>query len=273
MHYLCSLQLKWYTICAQKSSNKYTKCVRNSSALFVHFATCICALKVYNYKYKECENMTKFSDRLKELRKSKELSQADFAKQLGLSKSSINMYERGEREPSINTLEAIADYFNVDMDYLLGKTDHRNRYEWLKTTKNISAENIIPIPKMKKIPLLGKIACGEPILATENLDGFVNAPEDITADFALTCRGESMIGARILDGDIVLIRQQPDVDDGEIAAVLIENEATLKRVHKKNGCLILNPANPNYEPIVITGEELAEVRILGKAVYFISAVK
>lgn len=75
--------------------------------------------------------MTKFSDRLKELRKSKDLSQADFSKQIGLSKSSINMYERGEREPGINTLEAIADYFNVDMDYLLGKTDHRNKYEWL----------------------------------------------------------------------------------------------------------------------------------------------
>lgn len=217
--------------------------------------------------------MAKFNERLKQLRKEKGFSQADFASQIGLSKSSVNMYERGEREPSIYTLEVIADYFNVDMDYLLGKSDHRNKYEWLRTAEPISAANIIPIPQMKEVPLLGKIACGEPILAEENFDGKVRIPMDVDADFALTCSGDSMIGARILDGDIVFIRQQPDVDDGEIAAVLIDNEATLKRVHKQAGCLILRPENPAYAPIVITGEELNNVRILGKAVSFMSTVR
>ena len=100
--------------------------------------------------------MTKFSDRLKELRKSKDLSQADFAKQIGLSKSSINMYERGEREPGINTLEAMADYFNVDMDYLLGKTDHRNKYEWLKKEKEPTEKNVGEF-QAKALELLNRV--------------------------------------------------------------------------------------------------------------------
>lgn len=136
--------------------------------------------------------MTKFNERLKELRKGKDLSQADFAKQIRVSKSSINMYERGEREPGIETLEAIADYFNVDMDYLLGKSEHKNKFDWLKSTDNFAIDNIIPIPKTKKVPLLGKIACGEPIIAEENFDGTVNIPDYIDADFALTCKGDSM---------------------------------------------------------------------------------
>lgn len=217
--------------------------------------------------------MTKFNERLKELRKGKDLSQADFSKQIGVSKSSINMYERGEREPGIETLEAIADYFNVDMDYLLGKSEHKNKFDWLKSTDNFAIDNIIPIPKTKKVPLIGKIACGEPILAEENFDGTVSIPDYIDADFALTCKGDSMRNARILDGDIVFIRQQPDVENGEIAAVLIDGEATLKRVYKQNNSLILHPENSAYSPIVISGEELSDVRILGKAVFFLSAVK
>ena len=98
-------------------------------------------------------------------------------------------------------------------------------------------------------------------------------PEYIQADFALRCKGDSMIGARILDGDIVYIRQQPDVDDGEIAAVLIDNEATLKRVYKMPGRLQLRAENPAFLPINLEGDELETVRILGKAVAFKSSVK
>ncbi|MBQ5322021.1 MAG: helix-turn-helix domain-containing protein [Oscillospiraceae bacterium] len=184
---------------------------------------------------------------------------------IGVSPATIYRYEKGdiEKVPG-DVLFSIAKALHTTPAYLMGWEDAPDLPE---------ASNIIPMPKMAKIPLLGKIACGEPITAEENREGFVLAPENLSADFALTCKGDSMIGARILDGDIVLIRQQPDVEDGEIAAVSIDNEATLKRVHKKTGCLILNPANPAYEPIVITGEELNDVRIIGKAVYFISAVK
>ena len=132
---------------------------------------------------------------------------------------------------------------------------------------------ILPMPKMRKIPLLGDIACGEPILAAENLDGEVDIPEDIRADFALRCKGDSMINARIFDGDIVYIRQQPTVDNGEIAAVLIDDEATLKRVRLFDDHIVLEPENPLYRPFVYWGEEMNTVRILGKAVAFLSTVR
>ena len=203
-----------------------------------------------------------FGAKLKNIRISMGLSQEEFAKKLNTTKQVISRYETEQRTPKITIAQEYADVLGISLHDLID-----NNVDFP------SADNITPIPKMAKIPLLGNIACGDPITAEENLDGFVNAPEEISADFALRCKGDSMIGARILDGDIVLIRQQPDVEDGEIAAVLIDNEATLKRVHKKTGCLILNPANPSYEPIIITGEELNDVRIIGKAVYFISAVK
>ena len=97
-------------------------------------------------------------------------------------------------------------------------------------------------------------------------------PQHIKADFALRCHGDSMIGVHIHDGDIVYIRQQPDVNNGSIAAVCIENSATLKRVYKYPDKLVLSPANPQYEPLVYTGDELSQVRILGKAVGFISLI-
>ena len=229
--------------------------------------------------------MVKFNVRLKQLRQEAGLSQMEFSKQLslymkdskGCSKSSINMYERGEREPGIETLEAIADYFNVDMDYLLGKSDCKRKIAWSDTSDAIdifSIPGIIPLPKTYSVPLLGEIACGDPILAEQNIIDHVPVPEHIKgADFALTCKGDSMIGARIHNGDIVYIRQQPDVDDGDIAAVLIDNEATLKRVYKMPGRLQLRAENPSFLPINIEGEDLESVRILGKAIAFLSPVK
>ena len=134
--------------------------------------------------------------------------------------------------------------------------------------------NIIPVPPASKtVPLLGTIACGVPILAEENLDGEVSLPDFIHADFALRCKGDSMVDARILDGDIVYIRKQPDVENGEIAAVLIGDEATLKRVYKYPGQVVLQPANPKYAPLIRAGEAINEMKILGKAVYFVSAVQ
>lgn len=134
-------------------------------------------------------------------------------------------------------------------------------------------DNIIPLPKTKKIPLLGTIACGEPILATENIDKYIEMPESVGGTFALTCKGDSMINARIFDGDIVYIREQPDVENGEIAAVLIDEEATLKRVYKYPSKVVLRPENPMYDDITYAKEEMNQIRILGKAVTFMSAVR
>lgn len=189
------------------------------------------------------------------------LSQEEFAKKLNTTKQVISRYETEQRTPKITIAQEYANILGVPLQNLID-----NNVDFPLAT------NIIPLPEMKAIPLVGKIACGTPITANENLDGYVKVPIRIEADFALICRGDSMTGARIMDGDYVAIRQQPDVDDGEIAAVLIEDEATLKRVYKMPGRLILRAENPKYAPIDLSGAELDGVRILGKAVYFISEV-
>lgn len=212
--------------------------------------------------------MPKFSERLRQLRTARDLSQFEFSKLIGISKSSVNMYERGEREPGLETLEKIADYFNVDMDYLLGKSDVVNKSNW-----SFIASNIIPVPQMNRIPLIGSIACGAPILADEHIEDYVDIPSHIKADFALTCKGDSMINARIFDGDVVYIRQQEEFVTGEIAAVLIDGEATLKRVRLFDDHISLEPENPMYKPFVFWNEEMNTVRILGKAVAFTSTIR
>lgn len=214
--------------------------------------------------------MPKFADRLRQLRNQSGLSQQSLASKLNcISKSSINMYERGEREPSLELLELIADFFNVDMDYLLGKSSIPNRARYEEQLP----DNIIPTPKMRKIPLVGTIACGVPILALENIEDEVDIPEHVHADFALRCKGDSMINARIFDGDIVYIRKQEMVENGEIAAVLIDNDATLKRVRLFEDHIVLEPENPQCRPFVYWEEEMNSVHIIGKAVAFTSRVR
>ena len=181
--------------------------------------------------------------------------------EIGVSRSVIGELKSGRtKKLSAGTMGKIADYFDVSVDRIL-------------TGEDKTPANIIPVPEMKKVPLLGTIACGEPILADENIDGFLSMPEGVAADFCLRCKGDSMINARIFDGDIVYIRSQPNVNDGEIAAVLIGDEATLKRVHLFQDHIVLEPENPQYRPIVYWAEEMENVRIIGKAVAFTSAVR
>lgn len=204
-----------------------------------------------------------FGDRLKQIRLDRDMSQEELALLLGTSKQVISRYETNQRTPKITVANEYAEKLGVPLNTLLEESD----------SKVLSFPNIQPIPKMKKIPLLGTIACGEPILAEENYDGLVLCPDGIDADFSLRCQGDSMINARIYDGDIVYIRQQPDVDNGQIAAVLIGDEATLKRVYKQDGQITLMAENSAYPPFVYSGQELDNVRILGKAVAFMSAVR
>ena len=202
-----------------------------------------------------------FGTKLKSIRLSMGLSQEEFAKKLNTTKQVISRYETEQRTPKITIAQEYANILGVPLQNLID-----NNVDFPLAT------NIIPMPEAKSIPLIGKIACGAPITATENLEGYIKIPAQLEADFALVCRGDSMVGARILDGDFVAIRQQPDVDDGDIAAVLIEDEATLKRVYKMPGRLVLRAENPRYAPIDLSGAELDGVRILGKVVYFISEV-
>ena len=122
--------------------------------------------------------------------------------------------------------------------------------------------------------MLGEIACGTPIFANEEHETYIDASAEIQADYCLTAKGDSMIGARIYDGDIVFIRKQSIVNNGEIAAVIIDNEATLKRWYfdEKKKKLVLAAENPAFEPLVFVGEELDSIVCLGKAVCFMSNI-
>lgn len=181
-----------------------------------------------------------------------------------VSRSAVGMYETGKREPDFATGEAIADLFDVDMDYLMGRSPVERR-----------GSSPVPLgferPLMQQVPLIGRIACGQPITAEENLEGYVQAPADRAIDFALVCHGDSMIDAGIHDGDTAYFRKQPQVENGQIAAVRIGGEATLKRVYyyPEEGKLILQPANAAFPPQSYSGEELNQIAIEGLLLGFV----
>lgn len=212
----------------------------------------------------------KIGDRIKSLRNALNISQTELANRVGTTKQNIYKYENGiiTNIPS-DKVEQIAMILETTPAHLMGWDEEPASIK--ESMEGI--ENIIPLPKTHKIPLLGNIACGEPITAVENIDTYVDMPDCVSADFALTCKGDSMIDARIYNGDIVYIREQPEVENGEIAAVLIDGEATLKRVYYQRNKIILQPENEKYEPLVYVGEEILDVRILGKATYFLSKAK
>lgn len=202
--------------------------------------------------------------RIKEIRISKNITQDELALKIGTTKQTIYKYENEivTNIPS-QKIELISNALNTTPDYLMGWSD--------KSTDDLySIPGINPIPKTYKRPRLGTIACGEPILAEENIEAYDDIPDSIKCDFTLICKGDSMINARINDGDIVYIKQQSQVDNGEIAAVLIDNEATLKRVYIYEDKVVLQPENTKYPPFVYTKEEMNNIRILGKAVGFTS---
>ena len=197
-------------------------------------------------------------NKIKELRKKSRLSQKELSQKIGVAQSTLSTWENGVFEPDSKTLVVLADLFNVSVDYLLGKEKD--------TSFNLNEmSNIITFDNFKRIPIIGTIACGEPILAEENIDGYTHIEDVIHADFGLRCKGDSM-SPKFLDGDIVLIRQQPMVENGQIAAVIIENEATLKRVYVDQDKIVLNPENLSFAPLVYQGEQMNTVRIIGLAV-------
>ena len=265
--------------------------------------------------------------RLVALRKKHNLTQTEFSKLLNVSQAAVGNWELGKREPDLETLSRIADYFHVSVDYLLGRdSSHESRpprsvgynlkhyrelaglrtvqaaqlagvtgKRWLDweqekalptdeelasaaSALNVSVSDLQAEPeddtvpgllpvKKKKIPVLGEIACGKPIFADEQREVWVSVSEELICDYALIAKGDSM-HPRIRDGDLVFIREMPVVENGKIAAVLIDDEATLKRVffdpekHK----LMLVSDNPAYQPFMYVGEELETIRVLGLAV-------
>ncbi|MBP3371130.1 MAG: helix-turn-helix domain-containing protein [Clostridia bacterium] len=198
--------------------------------------------------------------KLRELRKQNKLSVQYVAEQIGISPATIYRYENG-------SIEKIPSHVLTELARVLGTTPAQI-IGWDDSV--FSIPGIEPMPAMRSVPRLGTIACGEPILATENLSGQDEIPVGIDCDFTLICKGDSMIGARIHDGDIVCIRQQPTVENGQIAAVLIDDEATLKRVYIYPNQIVLSAENPAYAPMIYTDDNRHQIRILGLAVYFIS---
>lgn len=210
-------------------------------------------------------------DLIKEYRREHGYSMDQFAKMSGLSKAYISILERNVNPvnnkpviPSLETIKAVAQAINMDFNDVIAVLDG-NQPVSLKDEPEIPP-GFEPMPKMKKVPLIGAIACGDPITAMENREGEIDVPEDIRCDFALRCKGNSMIGAGIHDGDAVYIRIQPEVENGQIAAVRIGDEATLKRVYLHTDYIELRPENPDYESIIRRREEMNDVHIEGKAV-------
>lgn len=214
-----------------------------------------------------------------------DLSQRQFAILCGLSNGTISNLEKGINPntgkpltPSLDLVQKLAYTMGLTLTELLTQADDMpialvDDESESSSTSIPYGSNIIPLPSTKKTPLIGAIACGAPILAQEHIEDYVDTPTNIHADFALICKGDSMINARIFDGDVVYVRQQKTVENGEIAAVLIDNEATLKRVRIFEDHIVLEPENPHYRPLAFWGEEMNNIQILGKAVAFTSTVR
>ena len=205
----------------------------------------------------------KIGEKIKYLRLKFGLTQEDVAKAIATTKQAIYKYENGiVTNIPIDKVQKIADLFNTTPSYLMG---------WEED------EKISPISRpitRKRLPMLGNVACGEPIFAEEDHTAYVDADAKLDADFCLTAQGDSMINARIFDGDILFVKKQNTVHDGDIAVVLIEDSATVKRVYydKENNVLTLIPENPTHKPMHFSGSQLEQIRILGKVIagqYFI----
>ena len=227
------------------------------------------------------------SQRLKQIMTERNIKQVDILKNAEpfckkydtkLNKNDLSQYVNGKVEPGQQKLTILGLALNVNEAWLMGYDvpQMRDIKYGNETIEDLTEkyDNIKPI-KLKRFPMLGEIACGQPIFANEDREHYIMADMDIDADFCLTAKGDSMINARINDGDVVFIKEMPIVENGDIAAVIIDDEATLKRVYyyPDQGKLVLNPENSAYEPLVYIKDELNHIRILGKAVYFMSIVE
>lgn len=207
---------------------------------------------------------TTFAERLRELLETKEMSQADLSRICGLSRATLSRYLQGQFEAKQDSIYKIAKAANVSEAWLMGADVPMDGTDSSPSHASIPA-GFSPVPPLVALPIVGAIACGTPITAEENIEGYTTVPERWKASFILICKGSSM-EPKIHDGDVVAIRSQPDVENGQIAAVRIGEEATLKRVYHYPGRMVLQPENPEYPPIVLIGEEMNSAAIEGKAV-------
>ena len=209
--------------------------------------------------------MSKFSERLRELRNSRKLSQQNLADELKISKSSVNMYERGEREPGLETVESIADFFNVDMDYLLGKSTVANRALNSGLVPNISS--VIPNSKIYQIQVFESVSAGFGAYASDEVIDYIPTvimnPNDVEDTIAIHVSGDSMY-PKIEDGDTIVVRKQTSVDSGSIAVLLLDGEEGLvKKVNYGDDWIELVSLNPEYQTRRFEGEEVTRLQVVG----------
>ena len=206
--------------------------------------------------------MTDFKYRLAQVMAEKNMRAAELSRRTGISKPRLSQYLSGVYIPKADAICAMAQALAINEGYLLGTSD---------STSPEKSEDT----RFKALPLVGEIACGAPVFANEEDSGMVVTNVDTDADFCLIAKGDSMKDARICNGDTVFIKKTDVVSNGEIAAVVINDEATLKRVYyyPESEKLMLIPENNNYEPLVFEGEDLEKIHIIGKAVAFKSDIK
>ena len=203
--------------------------------------------------------MGAFPGRIREIRESLAMNKSEFALFMKTNVANITRYEKGNMGVSLEAIEKIAEKAGVNPGWLIGWSDEKYPS---------------PATASRQIPIVGFIAAGTPVLAQENIEGYFYVSEETPADFCLRVKGDSMMGARILDGDLVCIKRRPTIENGDIAAVLIDGEeATLKRVFFGDGTVTLHAENPNYPDMVFTHKSMRQINIIGKAVAFQSKVR
>lgn len=201
-------------------------------------------------------------DRIRQVRQEQDVTQQELADYIGVSKQAVYKYENNiVTNIPTDKVDAIAKRLKVSPAYLMGWEEQP------EPKKPAIPAGFEPLPEMTTIPLVGSIACGTPILAEQNIEARIGVPAAWRADFALTCHGDSM-APKICDGDIVCIRKQEEVENGEIAAVRIGEEATLKRFYRQGDTVLLQAENPTFAPLVYANHQLDEIEIEGKAVGF-----
>lgn len=206
----------------------------------------------------------RMSEKLVLLRAERDLTQQQLAKIAGVSDKAVSTWENDARSPKLNSIQRICDYFGLNFNSFIDESK-----DYADATR--FPANVEPLRWGKPVPLVGSIACGTPILAEENITDYVDVPEHIQCDFALKCQGNSMIDLGVKDGDVVYIRSQPEVHNGQVAAVIVdgmESEATLKKFFKYENHIMLIPANSEEQPFAFYGEDMARVHVQGLAVGF-----
>lgn len=199
-------------------------------------------------------------DRIRQARENCDLTQEELAKKLNTTKQTIHKYETGliSNIPS-DKIELLAKIFSVSPSYLMG-WDNENQDNSIYLNK--------PINKTKLIPLVGTVACGNPIYAEENIEEYITVSVNDKVDFALHAKGDSMNNCKIDDGDIVYVRQQPIVDNGEIALVLVDDSATIKRFYDYGDKIVLRPdsTNPHHKEQVYDKKDY-NILVQGKIIF------